>query len=130
MPAPYSQTYSPAAKAAAHTAYRDLLDAHATDPATITVHAADDTLLGMITLAKPCMSIDGGTGVASLIEDTREPAATAGTAAYAVQRDGAGTAHHSLPCEAGTEPVAGKCVLNTLTIAAGAPIELVSWDLG
>lgn len=126
MTAPYLDDWSPAVIVASNTALRTLLDAHATDPASITIHDAADVLLAEILLEKPCGSVDSETGALLIVADGREEEAPAGgTAAYATIRDGAGGAHRSVPCEAGTEPVAGKCVLNTTTIVQGGPVELV-----
>ncbi|WP_295440937.1 hypothetical protein [uncultured Thiodictyon sp.] len=130
MAAPYLNDWSPDAKGAANAALRAAVDAE-TDPSYISIHSSSDTLLAEIPLARPIGSVDSGTGIWSLSPDGREEEAPAnGTAAYATIRDGAGMGHHSLPCEAGSSPVAGKCVLNTLAIAAGKPVELVSWTVG
>lgn len=131
MPAPSNATYSVAALVAAHTAFRDLLDSHATLPGLIKVRDAADVLLGTITLADPCGSVDGGTGQLTLAIAAREEAAdAAGTAAYGELCDGDGDVHLALPCQAGTEPVSGKLVLTTLTVVAGAPIEIDSATIG
>lgn len=129
MAAPYLGTWSPAAKIAAHEALLALLDAHATESASITIHDVDDVLLATIPLDKPSGAVNQSTGKFTLADAGREEDATAGAASYATLRDGAGDPHISLPCQAGTTPVAGKCVLNTLTIVAGAPVELVSFEV-
>lgn len=133
MPAPAQYTYSSAALVAAHTAFRALLDAHATLPASVRIRDAADVLLGEIPLAKPSGTVNAGTGqfIADVDPVPRDDGAAAGgLAAYAELCDGAGAVHLALPCQAGTEPVAGKVVLQTLTIVVGAPIELVSLTLG
>ena len=131
MPAENLDTWSLAVKIATRAALRDLLDAHETDPATITIHDASDVLLATIELGKPCAVINEGTGQMTFTQAAREEEAPAGgTPSYASIRDGAGAAHRSLPCEVGSEPVAGKCVLNTGTIVAGGPVEIVSATIG
>ena len=133
MPAPAQYTYSPAAKVAAHTAFRDLLDAHATLPASVRIRDAADTLLGEIPVAKPSGAVNGGTGqfVADIDPIPRDEGATAGgTAAYGELCDGAGVVHLALPCQEGVVPLPGKLVLRALTVDAGAPIELVSLTVG
>lgn len=126
MPAQYLDDWSPAFLVASHEALVTLIDAHATDPGSITIHDAADVLLATIPLTKPCGTVNQTTGALTLTTDGREENATAGTASYASLRDGAGAVYHSLPCEAGVEPVAGKVVLNTLAITAGAPVEIDS----
>lgn len=128
MAAEHLNAWSPAAVIAAHTALRDRLDA-GVGAARITIHDAADAVLGTIVLEEPCGAVDAA-GVLTFIQAVREEDAAAGTASYGTLRDGDGVAHRSLPCEAGTEPLAGKIVLNTLTIVAGSPIELVSATVG
>lgn len=130
MPAPSVYTYSAAALIAAHTALRDLIDSHATLPGTIKIRDAADVLLGTITLTDPSGSVNGTTGQLNLTVAAREESAVGGTAAYGEICDGAGAVHLALPCQAGTAPVSGKLVLNTLTIVAGGPIEISSATVG
>lgn len=131
MPAPSSYEYSAAAKVAAHTAFRDLLDSHATLAGFVRIRDAADVLLGTVPLDDPCGTVDGGTGQLTLAFDGREESADAGgTAAYGEICDGDGDVHLALPCQAGTAAVSGKLVLNTLTIVAGGPIEIVSATIG
>lgn len=127
MAAQYLDDWSPTIIVAGNTALRDVLDSHATDPATVTIHDEDDVLLAQIMLQKPCGTVNGATGQLPLQPDGREEAAPAGgIAAYVTIRGGGGEPHRSLPCEAGVDPVSGRCVLNTLTIVQGGPVEIVS----
>lgn len=131
MPAPGTYTYSSAAKVAAHTAFRDLIDSHATLPGTIKVRDAADVLLGTVTLADPCGTVNGTTGQVTFAVTTRDESAdVGGTIAYAEICDGAGVVHLALPAEAGTAPVSGKAVFNTLVVVAGGPIEVSSVTIG
>lgn len=131
MPAPTEHTYSVAALVAAHTSLRDLIDSHATLPGIIRVRDAADVLLGTVTLADPCGTVNGTTGQLTLAIAARDESAdAAGTAAYGEICDGAGNVHLALPCQAGTIAVSGMLVLNTLTIAAGGPIEIASATVG
>lgn len=131
MPAPGSYTYSAAAKVAAHTAFRDLIDSHATLPGVIQVRDAADALLGTVTLADPCGTVNGTTGQVTFSPMTRDESAdVGGTIAYVEICDGAGAVHLALPAEAGTTPVSGKAVFNVLTVVAGGPIELSSVTVG
>lgn len=131
MPAPSQATYSVAALVAAHTSFRDLIDSHATLPGVIRIRDAADVLLGTVVLTDPCGTVNGTTGQLTLSIAARDESADAGnTAAYGEICDGGGAVHLALPCQAGTAPVAGKLVLNTLTIMAGGPIEISSATIG
>lgn len=134
MPAPASYEYSAAAKVAAHTAVRDLLDAQnvaESGVAMLHIYDASDVLLASIPLDDPCGTVNGTTGQLTLTATEREESApAAGTAAYGEFCDAAGAAHLALPAEAGVTPVSGKLVLNTLTIIAGGPVELVGATVG
>jgi hypothetical protein len=135
-------TYAIAVIAAAHEAVLALLDAAVTPgqiraytgaaPATVET-AATGTLLGTIILAKPAGEVSPGTGQLIIDHDasTRDESADAsGTIGYVRITDGAGVGLIDLPAAAGTEPVSGQAVFNTLTVVAGGPIELASLTLG
>lgn len=133
MPAPSQYTYSLAALVAAHTAFRDLIDSHATLPGSIKVRDAADVLLASATLADPCGAVNAGTGQLTFDVDpvVRDESADAGgTIAYVEICDGTGAVHLALPAQAGTTPVSGKAVFNTLTVVAGGPIEVSSVTVG
>lgn len=133
MAVPSQPTYSVAALVAAHTALRDLIDSHATLPGVLRIRDVSDVLLAEIPLADPCGTVTGATGQLVLDVDPvprDDSAAAGGTAAYAELCDGAGAVHLTIPCQEGDTPVAGKVVLQSLTIVAGAPIELVSLTVG
>lgn len=126
MSVPASATYSAAAIVAANTSFRDLLDA-ATGAASVAIRDAADVLLSVIPLTDPCGTVNASSGQLTLVPDGRDEAADAsGTAAYTEIRDGAGVVHLSMPCEAGISAVSGKCVLSTLAVIAGNPVEIVS----
>lgn len=130
MPAPVSATYSAAAKVAANTSFRDLLDS-GTGAGLVKVRDSSDVLLGTCTLSDPCGSVDGGTGLLTFSSVTGDASADAsGTAAYVELCDSDGDVHLSLPTQAGTVAVSGKAVLNTLTIVSGGPIEILSITVG
>lgn len=131
MPVPAQQTYSAAALVAAHTAFRDLIDSHATLPGSIKVRDAADVLLGTITAADPCGTVNGTTGQLTFAVTTRDESAdVGGTIAYVEICDGDGDVHLALPAQAGTAPVSGKAVFNTLGVVAGGPIEVASVTIG
>lgn len=126
MAAPYLTGWNPAAKVAAHTALRDLLDADV-NPAYMTAHDAGDGLLGTVTLGDPCGAVNAGTGVLDLDIAVQEDSAPAGgDVAYWTLHDGAGVAYRSMVAEVGTVPVPGKVIMNTLTVLAGGPVHILS----
>ena len=126
MPAPSVQTYSVAAKVASNTSFRDLIDAGVA-AGSIKIRDAADVLLAQIPLTDPCGTVAGGTGILTITPDGRDESADAsGTAAYGEFCDSAGLVHLSLPAQAGGVAVSGKVVLNTLTIVAAGPVEVIS----
>lgn len=130
MPAPASATYSAAAKVAAHTSFRDLIDS-GSGAGFVRIRSAADVLLAQIPLVDPCGSVNGTTGLLTFaIAGPDTSADAAGTAAYGEFCTSAGTVHLSLPAQAGVAAVSGKIVLNSLTVIAAAPVELVSATIG
>ncbi len=130
MPAPTAATYSAAAKIAAHTTFRDLIDA-GSGAGFVRIRDAADVLLAQVPLSDPCGTVNGTTGKLDFSFDGRdEDAAAAGTAAYAEFCDSAGTVHLALPAQAGSAAVSGKIVLNTLTILLGQPVEITAASIG
>ena len=126
MAAPFLNVWSPAAIEAAHTGFLAHIDG-GSGAGSITIHRADDVLLATIPLDRPGGTISSVTGALALAADGREDdAPAAGNASYATIRNSSGTALRSMPCEAGSSPVVGKCVLNTVEIELGGRVELVS----
>ena len=130
MPAPLAATYSAAALIAAHTSFRDLIDSGAT-AGLVRVRTAADALLAQVPMTDPCGTVNGTTGLLTITFPAGSVNASAnGTAAYGELCNSTGTVYLSLPAEAGASAVAGKLVLNTLTIVAGGPVEIVSATIG
>lgn len=126
MVAAYLDAWNPAAIVAAHTALLALLDGAAT-AGKVTLHSSTDTLLATIPLTDPAGTVNATTGALTLTASARDESADAsGTASYATIRDGDNVAYRSLTCQAGSSAVANRCVLNTLSIVAGGPVEMVS----
>ena len=129
MSAQYLGSWSPSARISAHTALVALLDSD-TNAAYITIHTSDDTLLATIPLGDPCGAVDAVTGVLTLTPVGREEGApNNGVASYASLRDGSDAVHSSLECVEGISAVTNRCVLNSLTVVSGSPLELVSWTV-
>jgi len=130
MPAPTTATYSAATLVAAHTAFRNLIDA-GSGAGSIKIRDAADALLAQVPLTDPCGTVNGTTGQLTITPSARDESADAsGTAAYAEFCDSAGLVHLSLPAQAGSAAVSGKIVLNTLSIIAAGPVEILSAVVG
>ncbi len=130
MPVPSGATYSAAALVAAHTSFRDLVDSGA-GAGFIRIRDAADVLLAQIPLSDPCGTVNGTTGQLTLsIAGRDESADASGTAAYGELCDSDGDVHLALPTQTGSTPVANKLVLNTLTVVAGGPVEVLSATVG
>ncbi len=130
MPVPTVATYSVAALVAAHTAFKNLIDAGA-GPGTIKLRSASDVLLATITLDDPCGTVNATTGqLVFAIAARDESADISATAAYGQFCDSDGLVHLSLPAATGTVPVSGFIVLNSLSIVGGSPVEVASATVG
>lgn len=130
MPIPTAAEFSVAARVAAHTALRDLIDA-GSSAGYIAVRGDALQLLATIPLAYPCGTVNGTTGQLTLsIAGSDTSADATGTAACAEVCDSTGAAHLSLPAQAGTTWVAGKIVLNSLSIVAGTEVSILSAVIG
>ena len=130
MPAPSVATYSGAALVAAQTSFRDLIDSGA-GAGLIRVRDAADVLLAEIVLTDPCGTVNGTTGQLTITPAGPDASANAsGTAAYGELCNSTGTVYLSLPAQVGASAVAGKLVLNTLTIVAAGPVEILSAVIG
>ena len=130
MAVPSVATYSAAALVAAHTSFRDLIDS-GSGPGSIKIRDSADVLLSEIPLTDPCGTVNGTTGQLTITPSGRDESANAsGTAAYGEFCDSDGLVHLALPAQAGTAAVAGKLVMNTLTVAAGGPVEVLSAIVG
>ena len=129
MPAPSSATYSAAALVAAHTSFKDLIDAGTAG--SIKIRDSSDVLLAQIPLSDPCGSVNGTTGQLTFsIAGPDTSADATGTAAYGEFCDSDGLVHLSLPTQVGGVAVSGKLVLNTLSIVAGGPVAILSAIIG
>ena len=130
MPAPTTATYSAAALVAATTAFKTLIDA-GSGAGSIKIRDADDVLLAQIPLTDPCGSVNGTTGQLTITPSARDESADAtGTAAYGEFCDSDGLVHLSLPAQAGGAAVSGKLVINSLSILAAGPVEVLSAIIG
>ena len=130
MAAPTVATYSAAALVAANTSFKDLIDAGA-GAGFIKIRDVVDVLLAQIPLTDPCGTVNGTTGQLTITPSGRDESADAtGTAAYGEFCDSNGLVHLSLPAQAGSAAVSGKIVINSLSIVAGGPVEVLSATVG
>jgi len=87
--------------------------------------------LAQIPLTDPAGTVNGATGQLTLTPAARDESADAsGTAAYGELCDGTGLVHLVLPAQAGTVAVSGNLVMNTVTVVAGGPVEVISAVIG
>lgn len=119
--------YSVAAWVAAHTALlAEMLDDTTAEP-KLKLYDSGPVKLAEFVIDDAGSSVAAGTGDITILIATQEDAALAsGTAAYLDFCDGDGTVHYRLSCQQGTVAVAGKCVMNSLAIVAGAPVDILS----
>ena len=130
MAVPTVATYSAAALVAAHTAFKDLIDAGIAG-GSIKIRDAADVLLATVPLTDPCGTVNPTTGQLTITMAGRDESADAtGTAAYGEFCDSNGLVHLSLPAQAGSAAVSGKIVINSLSIVAGGPVEVLSATVG
>ena len=130
MAVPSVATYSAAVKVAAHTAFLALIDAGSA-AAYVNVRNASDVLLATVPLTDPAGSVNGTTGQLTLTPDGRdESAAASGTAAYGELCDSDANVLLAIPAATGTAAATGFLVMNTTTIAADGPVELLSITIG
>lgn len=121
--------YSAAAWIAAHTAlFNEMLDDTTSEPK---IYLYDNSpipvKLGVFVIDDTTSSVSGGDGDITINILTQEDAALAsGVASYIDFVDGDDTIHYRMSCQQGTSPVAGKCVMNSLSIFVGAPITIIS----
>lgn len=130
MPAPASPTWAASLLVTVHTAVRDAIDG-GSSAGFIRIRSSSDVLLAQVPLTDPCGSVNGTTGQLTVTPSARDESADAsGTAAYGEICTSAGTVLLALPAQAGSSPVSGKIVLTSLTITAGAPVEVLSCTIG
>ena len=115
---------------AAHTAVLGEIDG-AGATAYVEIRDVSDVLLSTLPLDFPAGTVDAGTGQLTCVFGLPDlEAAATGTADHADICDAAAKILITLSCEAGVTPVADACVLTTLSIVQGAPVEGVSLTIG
>lgn len=118
--------YSAAAWVAAHTALLGLIEGGAGD-SKIKLYDGSDVLLGEFVIDDATSDVSGTTGDITIAISTQEDAAIAsGTASYITICDGDGAVVYKMSCQQGIGAVAGKCVMTSLTIIEGAPLDILS----
>lgn len=129
MPAPASLTFAATAYVAAHQGLLDRINTGAGDSELVILDASD-TELAAVTLDLATSAVNGTTGQLVFAWTGSPTGAASGVAAYGEIRDKDGAAQISLPAVAGSVAVSGKLVINTLTIIAGQPVNLVALTVG
>lgn len=122
---------SPTLLIAVHTAGKTTIDAGGA-AGKLEIYSAAGTRLSTLPLSYPCGTVSGTTGQLTITFGARdEQAEASGTAAYAkVLTSASLVLIDNIPCAAGTSAVADTCVLTSLTITQGAPVEGVSFTIG
>lgn len=124
--------YSAAVWIAAHTAaLATMLDDSSGEP---TLKLYDDSVspvqLAEFVIDDTTSAVSGTTGDITIEIATQEDAALdSGTASYLDLCDGADVVHYRMSCQQGTVAVSGKCVMNSLDIVAGAPVDILSYTI-
>lgn len=129
MPAPANATYAVDVIEAAHQAFLNLIDGGAA-AGTVKLRDNSDVLLGTITLTDPAGTINGTTGQLTLTPSGTASAVATGTCTYGQICDSDDVVLLELPAQAGTSPVSGQIVINSLSIVTGAVITMVSATVG
>lgn len=124
-----SVTWATAVLNTLHDDLADLIDAGGS-AGYVKIVTATSAELSVLPLDYPCAGAATG-GVLTVDIGARDEAATAsGTAANALVYTATGTLIGTFTCQQGTSPVANVCVLTTLSIVGGAPVEISSFTVG
>ena len=110
---------------AAHTAVKTLIFTGA-GTASVKVFNSANALLAEATLNSATSAVDAAGNLNLTVLEQELSAPLGGTADHAHICDAGGVAVFQLPCEQGAVAVAGKCIINTLAIVAGAPVDFLS----
>lgn len=130
MPSPTVATYSAATLVGAHTFFRDLIDA-GTGAGSIKIRDAADVLLAQIPLTDPCGTVNVTTGQLTITPGGRDESANAsGAAAYGEFCDSEGAVHLSLPAQQNVVSASGFLTMNSITVVANGPVEVLSVVIG
>ena len=131
MPAPTQATYSLEAKIAANTALRDLIDAQAGN-GKLHLMNEEDYIMATFELTKPCGTVNTTTGKLVITTTTGLAVVEYGgyNATHAALVDSDEYAHLTLPAQEGSEPVAGKVILDLSFLAHGGTVEIGSIEIG
>ena len=128
MAVPTGPTYSVAALTNARQEFIDLLDT-GVSASKFKLRDLNDVLLGTVTMTDPAGTIDG-CGVLTLTGASAGTGVAVGEAVYGEFTDSNDVVHLQLLTESGTAPVEGKVVINSLDIAVGSQITILSAVIG
>ena len=129
MPAPTSVTYAASIIVTAHTAVLNAIDA-GSSVGKFRFYDDSDNLLGEVLLQDPAGTVNGTTGVLTLLPDVAQTVSADGTCTYATITDSDNTVVVSIPVEAGDTAVSGKLVVNTTAFVSGASLDVLSASIG
>jgi hypothetical protein len=130
MPAPAQATYTAAALAGAHTAFRDLIDA-GIEEGMLQVFDELDNELVRFRFTTISGTVEAGTGQLTLtLSPSTEPCIRSGTATWARIADSAVNVLLSLPVQVGAAAASGFVVLNTVDLVLGEDVEAQTITIG
>lgn len=129
MPAPVGYTYASSVIVSANTAVLSAIDAGAGAGKVVFLDDTD-AVLGTVTLNDPGGTVDSDTGQLTLSPAGTGAGSADGNCTYAEIRDSNDNVVVALPAQAGDSAVSGYVVINSLSIANGATITLVSATIG
>jgi hypothetical protein len=129
MPAPSDIVFSVASKVAAHTAFKDLIDA-GSGPGTVKIKTAADVVLATIVLESPCGTVNGTTGQLVFSLPSSVTAVSTGIAAYGEIADSAGLVHLSMPVVVSSSAVSNRFALNSEAVVEGGAVSILSALVG
>ena len=125
-----SYVYSAAAKVAANTSFRELLDSESGNAKMLLVNSGGTTL-ATITFDDPCGTVNGTTGQLTLtVHQNEANAPETGTIDEARIVDGADNVHLTIPVKQGTAPDPGWVVVSSTSVIAGGAINAQSVTIG
>jgi hypothetical protein len=124
MSVPTQATYTAAALIPAHTGLLAQING-----GSLKLRDANDALLATLALGNPAGSVNGATGVLTLL--AASGAVTAGgSAAYGEICDPGGAVLLALPASSSSVAVPGRLAINSTTLIAGAAVNLLPSTLG
>ncbi len=113
---------------ALHTTVKEAIDDGTAG--SVKVKDASDVVLATIPLSYPCGTVNGTTARLTIVGGVDSNPTGGGNASHGYICDSTGKELIKLPAVAGTTPVDDCIMLDSLTVVAGIPLEMVSCTIG